>query len=431
MKSVWNFEIERPKFEALKGDSKVDVVIIGGGMSGLICGYMLSKAGVDTVVCEAEEICLGVTQNTTAKITYHHGAIFSKMIKRFGKEFAELYIKANEDALNLYRDICSNIDCDFTEQNSFVYSVDNELKILNEFEGLKSLGCPAEYHNKLPLPFKISGGVEIPNQAQFNPLKFAYKIAENLKIYEHTKVLEVISDGVITERGKISAKKVIVATHFPYINKYGGYFLKMYQHRSYVIGLENACDIDGMYVDESDKGMSFRSYKKLLILGGGGHRTGKRGGNWEELRRFAKKYYPNSNEVYHWATQDCMTIDNIPYIGQYSVLTPYMYVATGFNKWGMTSSMVAANLLTDFILGKENKLSNVFSPQRSILRPQIIINSAESIKNLLTPTVPRCPHLGCALKYNKIEHTWDCPCHGSRFTEDGELINNPSTKNLK
>ena len=205
----------------------------------------------------------------------------------------------------------------------------------------------------------------------------------------------------------------------------------MYQHRSYVLALDNAQNVNGMYVDVDQKGMSFRNYGNLLLIGGGAHRTGKTGGNWKELRNFAQQYYPSAAEKYHWATQDCMTLDGVPYIGPYSANTSDLYVATGFNKWGMTSSMVSAMILCDLIQGKQNPYAEVFSPSRTILRPQLAINVFETAVNLLTPTTKRCPHLGCALKWNPYEHTWDCPCHGSRFKEDGGLIDNPATRNLK
>ena len=194
-----------------------------------------------------------------------------------------------------------------------------------------------------------------------------------------------------------------------------------------MLALENAPELKGIYVDEAEMGLSFRRCGEWLLLGGGSHRTGKKGGGWRELEAFARRYYPDAREVCRWATQDCMTLDGIPYIGSYAKHTPHLYVATGFNKWGMTSAMVAADLLADRVLGKANPFEKVFSPNRTILRPQLAVNAAESIVGLLTPTVPRCPHLGCALKYNPQEHTWDCPCHGSRFAEDGKLLNNPAT----
>jgi hypothetical protein len=186
-----------------------------------------------------------------------------------------------------------------------------------------------------------------------------------------------------------------------------------------------------MYLDGSGKGLSFRNYGDLLLLGGGGHRTGKPGAGWEELERFAQKHYPDAKEAFRWATQDCMTLDGAPYIGHYSKRTPDLYVATGFNKWGMTTSMVAANVLGDLVLGRENGYASVFEPYRTVLRPQLALNGAEAVKSLLTFTKPRCPHMGCALKWNPQEHSWDCPCHGSRFTGDGTVLDNPATGNMK
>lgn len=429
MKSIWI--TEKPKFPRLEDDIKADVLIIGGGITGILCAYKLKQSGVDCVIAEADEICGGVTQNTTAKVTLHHGAIFSKMLDRFGVENTALYLKANEKALLEYKKLCREIDCDFKEVSSFVYSLNDRAKIEKEVYALNKAGIRAYFTKDLPLPFEVEGAVEIKNQGQFNPLKFAYSIARDLNIYENTRVIKLTPDGAITEKGKIKAERIIVATHFPFINKHGSYFLKMYQYRSYVLALSNAPQVNGIYVDENEKGLSFRDYGDFLLLGGGGHKTGKKGGSWAELTAFAKLNYPNAEEAFKWATQDCETLDSIPYIGQYSKNTPELFVATGFNKWGMTSSMVAANILTDLIKGKQNQYERVFSPQRSILRPQLLVNGAEAIINLLTPTAPRCPHLGCALKYNPYEHSWDCPCHGSRFSETGELLDNPATGNIK
>lgn len=431
MESIWCEGLKKPKFPSLKGDIKTDVLIIGGGISGILCGYMLKAAGVDYVITEQNTILSGVTQNTTAKITYHHGAIFDKMLKHFGKDTLELYLKANKEALDDYRNICENIDCDFKATDSYVYSLDNQRKIEKEVNALNGIGINAEIVTDLPLPFKIASAVKVKNQAEFNPLKFLYTIAKELNIYENTKVLELLPRCAKTTHGKITAQKIIVATHFPIINKHGGYFLKMYQHRSYVLALRNAQNVNGIYVDENDNGLSFRNYDSLLLLGGGGHRTGKKGGNYKELRHFANIHYPQSKEITYFATQDCKTLDDIPYIGEYSKKTPNLYVATGFNKWGMTSAMVAAKLLCDLVTEKENRYKEIFTPARTIFRPQLAINGAESIINLLTPTKPRCPHLGCALKYNKAEHSWDCPCHGSRFSKSGKLLNNPATDDKK
>lgn len=430
MNSVWNETSSKDKFGKLNKDIKTDVLIIGGGMAGVLCAYYLNQAGVSYTLVEANTIGGGITKNTTAKITSQHGLIYDKIIKKYGIEKAKQYLEINQAALETYRDLCKNIDCDFEEKDSYVYSIDNRQNIEAEIRALNKLGFNTEFAKDLPLPFEVAGAVRYPNQAQFNPLKFLYAISKGLNIYEHTKVRELAGTTAITDGGKICARKIIVTTHFPFINKHGGYFIKMYQHRSYVIALKNAPDVNGIYVDESKTGMSFRNYENLLFIGGGAHRTGKKGGNWEELLTFAKNHYPGAIEKYHWATQDCMTLDSIPYIGPYSKGTKGLYVATGFNKWGMTSSMVSAMILCDMVRGRKNEYQGLFLPSRSILHPQLAVNVFESTKGLLTPNLKRCPHLGCALKWNPYEHTWDCPCHGSRFTENGAVIDNPATGNL-
>ncbi len=432
MRSVWEQNtVERPRFDTLDGDKSTDVLIVGGGIVGILCAHKLKAAGVDCILTEATEICGGVTGNTTAKITLQHGLIFDKMLRRLGSHRTHLYAKAQAEAGKEYARLSRGIDCSFEIRDSYVYSLYDRQRIENELAAMARIGMKAEFSEARELPFSVAGAVRIKDQAQFDPLKFLFAISKDLPIYENTKVTELMPYMAVTNRGEIRYKKLIVATHFPILNKHGLYSLKLYQHRSYVISLKDAQSIDGMYVDESDKGLSFRSFGDLLLLGGGGHRTGKDGGGWQELEDFAMKHYKGAEITARWATQDCMTLDGLPYIGRYASSTPDLYVATGFNKWGMTNAMVSASLLCDLVQGKSNPYTEVFNPSRSILRPQLAVNTFESAIGLLTPTSPRCPHLGCALKYNRAEHTWDCPCHGSRFTADGKLIDNPATDDIK
>ncbi|MBE6813485.1 MAG: FAD-dependent oxidoreductase [Ruminococcaceae bacterium] len=431
MKSVWVDNAPYVKFEALDGNKNTDVLIVGGGIAGILCACKLKNAGVDCVLTEAAEICSGVTKNTTAKITLQHGLICNNLIKHFDEDEARLYLKAQIRAGEEYARMCRNIDCDYEKKDSYVYSLHDRKKIEKEVAAFNKLGVKAEFSDAPELPFAVAGAVRVKDQAQFHPLKFIFAIAKDLPIFEHTKVVELQPGKAVTTHGEIRYKKLIIATHFPILNKHGGYFLKLYQHRSYVLALQSARNVDGMYVDEADTGLSFRHYGDILLLGGGGHRTGKQGGCWQELEAFAKKHYENYQIAGKWATQDCMTLDGVPYIGQYAKATPDVYVATGFNKWGITNSMVAADILSDLIQGKPNPWAEVFSPSRSVLHPQLAVNVFDSTVGLLTPTVPRCPHLGCALKYNRAEHSWDCPCHGSRFAENGELIDNPATDDLQ
>ena len=428
--SIWADGIDLPTFPQLEQDLETGVLVIGGGLAGILCAWELAQRGADYALIEADRICRGVSRNTTAKITSQHGLIYEKLLREFGPEKARAYWEVNEAALDQYRRMAKNIDCDFETKDNLIYAEASVDDLEREYAALKQLGIPAERVEILPLPFSTAGAIRFENQAQFHPLKFVAGITGGLRIYERTPARAFEGNTVLTDHGRIRAKKIIVATHFPINNKHGSFFLKLYQHRSYVLALENGPELEGMYLGATKNGLSFRNYKGLLLLGGGGHRTGKKGGGWAELERLAAEYYPNAREVCRWATQDCMTLDGVPYIGRYSSRTPDLYVAAGFNKWGMTSSMVAARLLCDLVQERENPYEGLFSPSRSILRPQLAANGIEAVCNLLTPTRPRCPHMGCALKWNPQEHSWDCPCHGSRFGEDGTLLDNPATGNL-
>lgn len=430
MASVWQNECQLPEFAKLPGDISTDVLVIGGGMAGLIIAYYLVQKGIRTVLVEKDTICSATTAGTTAKITAQHGFIYHKILRSYSEEYGAMYYQAYIEAVKNLKKLCRKADCDLEEKNNYVFSFDPK-KLEKEYFALEKLGIPANYTKEIPLPIRTAGAIGFENQGQFHPLKLAQYLAKNITIYEHTKVQEMIGTTAVTEHGKIYAKKVVVTTHFPFINKHGRYFLKLYQHRSYLLALNGAVNLQNMYVDEDKKGMSFSSFGGYLLLGGGGHRTGKQGGSYGELRAFRDEHFPNATERFRWAAQDAMSLDGIPYIGNYSKNTPDLYVATGFNKWGMTGAMVSAELISSMIVGKGRDYVPVFSPSRSILKPQLFVNGFEAVTNLLIPTTKRCPHLGCALKYNKEERTWDCSCHGSRFSESGKVLNNPANDDLK
>ncbi len=431
MSSIWSESLFQKSFPTLKEDIKTDVLIIGGGMAGILCAHFLKERGVDYVLVEADRVGSGITKNTTAKITAQHGLIYSQLLQNAGLEGAQQYLNANLRAIEKYRSLCRSMDCDFEEKPAFVYSLDNRYKLEDEVCALEKLKYNAVIKDSVPLPLKTVGAVRFEGQAQFNPIKFLAELyKQDLNIYENTFVVNIVENTAYTRHGNITAKYIVVATHFPFINRSGMYFMKMYQHRSYVIALNNAPDVSGMYVDEAQCGMSFRNYKDFLLLGGGDHKTGKQGGNYNELREFAKQHYPEGVEECHWATQDCMSLDGVPYIGRYSRSKPHIFVATGFNKWGMTSSMVSAEIICDKILGEDNEFAEVFSPRRSMFKKQLAVNLGETAKNFFSFKTKRCSHLGCALSWNELEKTWDCPCHGSRYTKDGQLIDNPAKKDL-
>lgn len=476
MKSVWSESCNFKKRESLNGDIETEVAVIGGGIAGLLTAYLLKKKGINVVVIEAEEICSGNTKNTTAKITSQHYLIYDKLIKEFGEDKARQYANANELAIKKYREIIEEeeIKCDFEEKDAYVYTLDNVQALENELDAATKLGIKAELLKNIDLPFKVKAALKFYKQGQFNPLKFLEVISEDLTIYENTRALEIKEGLVVTDKGMIAAKSIVVATHYPIMNTPGYYFLRMHQERSYVIALENAQDVNGMYIGIDSWNYSFRNYKNLLLLGGGAHRTGKNesGGKYEELRRVARKLYPNAKEKYHWSAQDCIPVDEIPYIGQYSTETPNLYVATGFKKWGMTSSMVSAMILSDMISGKKNDFAGIFSPTRfdmsassknlkqdvletakNFIAQKIYIPS-EQVENVETghggiieykgekvgvykdnkgnifTVTTKCPHLGCELQWNPDELSWDCPCHGSRFDYKGNWIESPAIRDL-
>jgi len=429
-KSLW-MEDYQPKHRSrvLKGRLETDTAIVGGGLAGLLCAYFLKDSGIDCVVVEAKQIAMGITKNTTAKITAQHGLIYSQIKKKYGFAAAKQYLDANQEAVEVYRRLARNIPCDWEEKTAYVYSKTDRKKLEKEAAIYKRMGLPAVWEENPPIPVETVGALGMEGQAQFHPLKFISGIAENLPIYENTFATEIRPGEVVTDKGTIRARRIILATHYPIVNLQGLYFMKLYQHRSYVLALQGAEDPNGMYIDEDDKGLSFRTYQGYLLLGGGSHPTGKQGGGWDQLRRVAKVAYPGAEERYAWATQDCMTLDSMPYIGRHSKNNRELYVATGFNKWGMTGSMVAARLLRDLIAEEDSKYAELFSPSRSMLHPQLFLNVGQAAVGLLS-FGKRCPHMGCALKWNAMERTWDCPCHGSRFDEKGNLIDNPAQKGL-
>lgn len=431
MNSLWSETIEQKSRKSLEQDIEVDVLIIGGGMCGILIAHMLKEKGVNSVIVEAKKIGGGVTQNTTAKITAQHGLIYADLIQRFDEEKARMYYNANRSAIEKYRKLSEKFSCDFENKTAYVYSINDRSKLEREAKAYGSLGLKSRIIEVPELSFQIVGALAMENQAQFHPLKLLYALAENLEIYENTFVDKVEKNIAYTKDGKITAKHIVLATHYPLINIPGLYFTKLYQSRSYVIAVENAPLLDGMYIDGIAGGYSFRTYDELLFIGGGSHRTGEKGRSYKKLESFINRTYPKAKERYRWATQDCMSLDKVPYIGRHQKNKENLYVATGFNKWGMTGSMVAAEVLTDLIVDGNSEWQDLYNPSRSIMTGKLFTNLGAATKGLLSIGRPRCAHMGCKLHWNDPESSWDCHCHGSRFDKDGHMINNPAKKEIK
>ncbi len=479
MGSLWMKTISMSERESLSGDKKTEVAVIGAGLAGILTARLLSESGVKVVVLEADRIGSGQTKNTTAKITSQHGLIYDRLAEQFGMEAAGQYASANEKAIGEYRRLIREyeIDCHFTESSAYLYSCKEgktEESLVREAETARALGISAEFTRQTELPFPVTGAVCFRRQAHFHPLEFLRGATEKLEIYERTPVLSVEGRQVRTESGVVTADQVVFAAHYPFVNVPGYYFMRMYQERSYVLALDGAFLPEGMYYGVDEDGLSLRSADGLLLLGGESHRTGenREGGRYARLEKRAETLWPRGTVRFCWSAQDCMTLDGIPYIGQFSAKTPNWYVATGFQKWGMTSSMVSAMIIRDAITGKENPNASVFSPERftpSASAKNFMLGGLHMVRDLsrevfalpraMTEELPlghggvvefdgkkagvykeesgkihvvsvRCPHMGCQLEWNPDEKSWDCPCHGSRFDYTGKRIDNPAQENV-
>lgn len=494
MKSLW-IETTKDKInlKTMTNNEETEVCIVGAGIFGLTTAYYLTKQGYKVIVIEKDDIGEKVSGNTTGKITSQHGIFYNHLIKDYGDTYARKYLEANENAIENIKKIVEteNIECELEEKSSYIYTskIDEIIDLQEEMEALRKIGKKAEFVDNIDLPIDVKGAIKFTNQAQFHSRKFmiglCQKILDKNKIYNHTKMinLEKYKDKykIHTNNGDIISKYVVIATHYPTINIPGFYFTKMYQSTSYIIAIEtNKTLPEGMYISYSKPSYTFRTAyyknKKILLIGGNDHRTGEPIENnkyYDELENKSKEMYPDSKVLFKWNTSDCISIDKMPYIGEFSSMMPNVYVGTGFKKWGITLSNVAANIIVDKIQNKKNEFAEIFDSKRTN-----IIKNRWEVKNMIKETVntmildkfkvevgefkdikndsgaiinidgknigiykdvngkiytvnPNCTHLGCLLKWNNLDKTWDCPCHGSRFDYMGRNIYEPAIKNLE
>lgn len=400
--SIWREWIEKEKMitdQKLPQSKKADVCIIGAGIVGVTCAYELSKLGYNISVIEKETIGSGTTGYTTGKITSQHGMFYDYLTNSFGSNFAKKYLEANEKAIQEIENRIKNenIDCDFEKKESYVYvTKKEEIPLLQkEFSVVQSLGYPCEYAENIDLPFQVAGAIVFPNQAQFHPLKYLMGLYKKSKeysceFYTNVVAMDIQKDGeykkVITNKGEIEAKYVIVASHYPFIKIEGFYFTKMYQSSSYILAIKTKKELPkGMYITATAPNISFRTARyqgeDILLLAGGDHKTGQPityQNTYGELEKLARKYYPDSQMIKKWSTEDCISLDKIPYIGELSTFSNNIFVATGFKKWGMTLSNVAANIIIDKIKGEENEYCELFQSTR--MQP---IKNYKEMKNVI------------------------------------------------
>lgn len=526
MNSYWMDTVkEEKKYEKLKDNIETDVCIIGGGITGISTAYNLARKQLNIAIIEKGKIGSQTTGKSTAKITSQHGLFYKYLKDSKGEDFAKLYYEANEEALENIRKIIEKekIECDLEEESTYVVATKQEdiQKIKDEVEVVKEFGGKAKYIEKEEISKKVPelnplAAIEFENQAQFNSYKFVTKLAEickdlGIEIYENTKAIEIKNeDGyytIETEVGcLIKCKYLVIATKYPIVNMPGFYFMKMYQSTSYGISMHVKEKLfDGMYITSSNSKVSLRMAKAenehnslmskdeeenkqdrdesdksasdyVLIVVGSDHKTGENidlSSSYKNLENIAKKIYPEGKVENYWNTEDCITLDKIPYIGKYSTMWENAYVATGFNKWGMTTSNVAANIITDMILERKNRYADIFvstrvEPVKN--RQEVGAMLKETVNSLIVKKLtlpdeekenlkegegkiieidgekvgaykdedgkiytiaPKCAHLGCELSWNNLDKTWDCPCHGSRYDYTGKMIYGPTVKDLE
>lgn len=491
MNTIWHQNIIPPSFPTLKDSIRTDTAIIGGGLCGILTAFYLNRIGIDCVVLEAETIGSGQTAGTTAKITAQHGLCYHNLIQSHGKASARIYALACQTAVSEYESLIQKerISCDFRRCPSYIYSTqENTLFLMAEANDALSLGLDAAYTDELSLPFPITGAVRFERQACFHPLRFLYAIAEKLQIFEHSRVLHIdppsgkkgdaSADCSIlhTENGKITANHVIFACHYPFLRYPGFYFLRMYQKQNPMLALRSAPLPSSVCLGIDPDGLSFRSAGEYLLLGGSNYRSGDASmaaATADILVEKARKYYPESEIAAHWTAQDCVTADGLPYIGAFAKNRPGWYLADGFGKWGMTGSLLSAALLSDLLTGRDNPLEELLSPERFLRHASasfLAEHVSQSVNHLvlarfkkpaettddlekdeggivlhhgkkaaayrnadgcLYTFIPKCPHMGCELTWNRAAKTFDCPCHGSRFCYDGKLLCGPANLSLK
>lgn len=492
--SYWMASTGTTNYPTLNEDINVDILIVGGGFVGIACAYQLVKEGFKIAILEGNRILSGATGYTTAKITSQHELIYNKIETHMGRELAQQYADANQYAIKEIKRIADqhNIDCDYVTESAFAFTQQAKYiqKIEDEVKTARDLGINATFVDEIPFDLPIKAAIRFDDQARFHPRKFTLALAKyidekGVQIYENSRAVDIEEDNdgyvVTTEQGKkATAKNVIIASHYPFYNKHGMYFSRIYVERAYVLAIKAKEKYPGgMYINIDDPARSLRNQNtedgELILVIGEHHKTGQGRSmvkHYEALVDFANSLFTVEYIPYRWSTQDCMTLDGIPYVGNFTAKTPNLYIATGFQKWGMTNSIVSSLLIKDLIVHGESPWQDVYNPSRKTIiasaKTFIVenFNVAEQLIDGKLEQLPKqvdlkpgdakvlkmdgkrvgayrdkqgelhlvnttCTHMGCELNWNSAEESWDCPCHGSRFTYEGKVISGPAVKPLK
>lgn len=491
--SYWMASTAQTHYPPLTEDTEADAAIVGGGMTGITLAYLLKKEGLKVILLEADRIVQGTTGHTTAKITSQHTLIYDKIRKKMGEEKARQYAEANETAIGTISEMIAEngIDCDFHPSSAYVYTHQDSYirQIEDEVKTASSLGIRAHYLDEIPLPFQVKAAMRFDGQARFHPRKYLLALAEKIPgagsgIFEQTRVIDVREGepcSVITANGKkVSAPAVVLGCHYPFYDRHGMYFTRLYPERSYALGVTFEGSFpEGMFITAEDPGRSVRLQpyegRDLLVVSGEHHKTGHGENTWihyKNLAEFVRENFKVTGIPYRWSTQDYSTPDEVPYTGRLTSDRRNIYIATGYRKWGMTNSTASAMILRDLIVKGESPWQDVYNPSRftpAASAKNFIVENADVAKLWIggklagAPDHPdiapgqakvvdldgekagvykdargkihvvdtTCTHMLCEMKWNAAELSWDCPCHGSRFTYEGDIIEGPALKSIK
>jgi glycine/D-amino acid oxidase-like deaminating enzyme/nitrite reductase/ring-hydroxylating ferredoxin subunit len=492
--SLWLEEEPRTSYPGLREPVKVDVAVLGAGIAGVTTALLLKRAGLTVAVVEAGRVGGGVTGHTTAKVSSAHGLKYASLRSNFGAEGAAAYAQANEAAIAR---IAAWVDedgiaCDFRRKPALTYAeAEGDLgEVEREVEAAVDAGLPATFVADAGLPWPTAGAIRFEDQAEFHPYRYLLALAAKIPgggshLFESTAAVGIERGRpttVRTKRGDLQAEHVVVATHFPLLDR-GLYFARMSAERSYCIAARADGEIpEGMYLSTESPAHSLRSHPapdggEYLLVGGESHKTGQGGSTADRYARLADwagEHFAVRSVAFRWSTQDAMPADGMPFVGRYLPRSERLWVATGFQKWGMTNGTAAAQILTDAILGKDNPWAAAFDPSRLKARaagPKLVKENlnvglhfaADRAEDALTTrkaadlapgegaivraglgqaavyrdadgelhaVSPTCTHLGCHVVFNDGERSWDCPCHGSRFGVDGEVLQGPAVEPL-